>query len=105
MPRQANDSSIAPSARRSESERSGEVGAADPQKIAPGRTADGDRRRKRLAGSGEPAHRVDADVVLDARIAARAEAQQRRVELAEPWRSDLLARGEPLVAPPKTSFI
>jgi hypothetical protein len=69
-------------------ERGNEVGAAHLE--APAGCVGGlDRRRERVDRGGEPAHGIEADTVLDARVGAAAEAQQRGVDLVH-LRRDLL---------------
>ena len=90
LPRQARLSSIAPSLRPSAAERIGEVGAAQAKRMRR-RVGILDRPRQRGGGGGEPALGVEADRMLDPRIAAAAEGEQRGVEAGELGR-DLLRR-------------
>jgi len=72
-------------------ERGDEIGAADLE--APTGRVDGlDRSRERVDRGGEPARRIEADTVLDARVGAVAEAQQGGVDLVH-LRRDLVGDG------------
>ena len=77
-------------AARERRQRVGEIGAAQAERPAR-RFAVLDRRRQRRCDGGEPAPGIETDRAIDARVGARAEGEQRRVEACH-LRRDLLGR-------------